>query len=53
METIEFNDYYKDILFSIPLFRDLNTHIKKKLIQELDFNLLGCPVRCTNFSSLS
>ena len=28
METIEFNDYYKDILFSIPLFRDLNTHIK-------------------------
>ena len=39
METIEFNDYYKDILFSIPLFRDLNTHIKKKLIQELDFNL--------------
>ena len=36
METIEFNDYYKDILFSIPLFRDLNTHIKKKLIQELD-----------------
>ena len=39
METIEFNDYYKDILFSIPLFRDLNTHIKKRLIQELDFNL--------------
>ena len=26
METIEFNDYYKDILFSIPLFRDLNTN---------------------------
>lgn len=39
METIEFNDYYKDILFSIPLFRDLNTILKKRLIQELDFNL--------------
>ncbi len=30
METIEFNDYYKDILFSIPLFRDLNTILKKE-----------------------
>lgn len=39
METIEFNDYYKDILFSMPLFRDLNTILKKRLIQELDFNL--------------
>lgn len=27
------------ILFSIPLFRDLNTILKKRLIQELDFNL--------------
>ena len=39
MKKIEFNDYYKDILFSIPLFRDLNSHIKKRLIQELDFGL--------------
>ncbi len=39
MEAIAFNDYYQDILFSIPLFRDLNAHIKKRLIQELDFSL--------------
>lgn len=39
MEAIEFNDYYRDILFTIPLFRDLNSHIKNKLLEELDFNL--------------
>ena len=39
METIEFNDSYKDILFSIPLFRNLSSHIKNKLIEELDFRL--------------
>lgn len=39
MKIIEFNDYYRDILFSIPLFRDLNSYIKKRLIQELDFGL--------------
>lgn len=39
METIEFNDSYKDILFSISLFRDLSSDIKKKLIKILDFSL--------------
>ena len=39
MEAIEFNDSYKDILLSIPLFRDLGSDIKKKLIKELDFGL--------------
>ena len=39
MKVIEFNDYYKDILFSIPLFRDLSSQIKEKLIQKLDFGL--------------
>lgn len=35
METIEFNDYYKDILFSIPLFRDLNTILKRDSFRNL------------------
>ena len=39
MKVIEFNDYYKNILFSIPLFRDLSSQIKEKLIQKLDFGL--------------
>ena len=39
MKVIEFNDYYKNILFSIPLFRDLSSQIKDKLIQKLDFGL--------------
>ena len=51
METIEFNDYYKDILFSIPLFRDLNTHIKKKLIQELVFRSVEQPKTIRNIQT--
>lgn len=43
MEVIDFNDYYKDILFSIPLFCDLSLHIKKRLIRELDFGLFRFP----------
>lgn len=39
MKGIAFNDYYKDILLSIPLFRDLNLPIKRRLVQELDFRL--------------
>lgn len=39
MKAIEFNDYYKDILFTIPLFRDLSPHVKSKLIEFLDFSL--------------
>lgn len=41
MKSIEFNEYYKEILFTIPLFRDLDPHIKKKLIAKLNFSLFN------------
>lgn len=39
MKAIEFNDNYKEILFTIPLFRDLDAQTQRQLIQELQFSL--------------
>ncbi|MDO4163775.1 MAG: Crp/Fnr family transcriptional regulator [Bacteroides sp.] len=39
MNSITFNDHYKEILFTIPLFRNLRADVKTKLLHDLDFHL--------------
>ena len=39
MIKIEFTDKYKQILWQIPLFRDLDQSLKQRLIGELEFTL--------------
>lgn len=40
MKQIEITDAYRNILFSIPLFRDLQDYIKKKLLDILEVKAL-------------
>lgn len=39
MRNILFNDYYKEKLFSIPLFHELPDYLKSEIIKRLDFRL--------------
>lgn len=39
MRTIEIDDNYKKILFEVPLFKDLNLHVKSELLNKLDYTL--------------
>lgn len=39
MVKIDFADEYKQLLWQIPLFRDLDTSVKARLINELEFTL--------------
>lgn len=39
MKSIPFNDYYKEKLFSIPLFKELPDYLKSEILKRLDFRL--------------
>lgn len=39
MEQIEMSDKYKELMFQIPLFRDLPLNIKLSLLDDLDYTL--------------
>ena len=43
MTKIEFTDEYKELLLQIPLFRDLEPGLKRRLIAELEFVLYEVP----------
>lgn len=39
MVKVEFTDEYRQLLWQVPLFRDLNITLKERLIEELEFTL--------------
>ena len=39
MVKIDFTDEYKQLLWQIPLFRDLDVNVKHRLMDELEFTL--------------
>ena len=43
MVQIDFSDDYKHILLQIPLFRDLDANVKKRLLDELQITLYEVP----------
>lgn len=41
MVKIDFTDEYKQLLWQIPLFRDLDVNVKHRLMDELEFTLVS------------
>lgn len=47
MNTIAFNEYHQQRLYSIPMFNELTSGLKDKILEQLDFTLYEIPRNTT------